>query len=272
MIFYLKFLLPLMTGILASCSKTKILEEIKFADYKIALELNDTEAQKKIIIKKSGAVAYKAEEIGTHYWIGNHFDEKNNTQNWPQDITGNGIPDIVITSWNGGAHCCNTLMVFELAPTGLKQVLSIDGGSNGFSIRDLDGDTIPEIEFWDWPIDYLFNSFAHSAQGKVILKVVDNNYDIAEKLMSKSPPSHKELLRLKKDIEKDFQNEPGDAPYSFLKLMMDLNYSGHKDLAVKLADEVWPKGRAGAEKFKIKFNKALSESKYWKEFYKIKPN
>jgi len=265
------FILIFVTNAISSGPKKEMLDSKTIGHYQVSVERNKSEMVQRFIIKKDKKVIYEEGEIGSYYWIGNHFDElskKNNLYN-VRDLTGNGTPDLVMTSWNGGAHCCNTLTIFEMKEKEIKKIVSIDGGSYGFTIEDIDNDGLVEIEFSDWPIDYLFNSFAHSAQGRVVLKVVDGQYRVAKELMYKNKPDGKNLLKLKKEIQKDFFNNHSELlPYSFLKLMMDLSYSGHKEFALEIADDIWPRNKVGLKKFKTEFSKALGESIYWSAFYK----
>jgi hypothetical protein len=242
-----------------------------FGLYKVILtweKWDQEEHFQKLIVYHKDKIVFSEGELGSYYWLGNNFDEEPNDQDpyYGQDITGNRVPDLVITSWNGGAHCCHFLTIFEMTNQGLKKLISIDGGSYYFKIKDLDGDKIPEIEFMDWPIDYLFNSFADSAQGRVVLKFKQGKYQVAKNLMLKKRPNDKNLNYLKTEIKKSFKGMGDRIPYQLLKIMMDLSYSGYKELALKIADETWPHDRSDLIKFKNEFSQALRDSIYWREF------
>jgi len=47
-----------------------------------------------------------------------------------EDITGDGIPDLAIVGFSGGAHCCLTLHVIELGHT-LRMIAQIDLANGG---------------------------------------------------------------------------------------------------------------------------------------------
>lgn len=246
-------------------------QERKFGDYKVVVKLekyDNEENYERVVITRKGKRAYSEAELGTYHWIGNHFDEslKGKDPHSGKDLTGNEIPDLILTKWNGGAHCCNFLGVFEMANDGLKKLITIDGGSYYFQIKDFDGDKIPEIEFWDWPIDYQFNSFADSAQGRVLLKFIEGKYQVASGLMYKKRPSNKKLIEIKNEIKKSFKDMGDRVPYELLSIMMELSYTGYKELALRIAEETWPKERDDLKKFKTEFRSALRNSKYWSEF------
>ena len=65
------------------------------------------------------------------------------------NITGNGIPDLVVAEWSGGAHCCMTYYVFELGDT-FRQVATIEAEHADASFDDLDGNNIPVVQMRDW--------------------------------------------------------------------------------------------------------------------------
>jgi len=50
-----------------------------------------------------------------------------------EDITGDGIPDLAIVGFSGGAHCCLTLHVIEHGPT-LRTIAQIDLANGGVLI------------------------------------------------------------------------------------------------------------------------------------------
>ncbi len=64
-------------------------------------------------ILKDGQVLYS--EGGGKFHIGTLYtkNDPHAVQNG-QDITGDGVSDLVITEWSGGAHCCMTVRVFQI--------------------------------------------------------------------------------------------------------------------------------------------------------------
>ncbi len=248
--------------------EAEVLQRKVFGKYRVMVKWHEQLDCQEIVIVKSGRIVFSECELGHHYWIGNNFNDSVKGKDFysGKDFTGNGIPDLLISQWTGGAHCCNIVHVFEMDKTALRKLSSIDGGSYGFEIKDFDGDKIPEISFWDWPIDYLFNSFSHSAQAKVVLKYIGNEYHVASSLMYKNRPAHKNLEKLKNDIRKNFDREGDRVPYELLDIMMELSYSGYKELAMRIANETWPIKRTDFKKFRREFKEALSDSIYWSEF------
>ncbi|MBK7890111.1 MAG: hypothetical protein IPJ84_04465 [Bdellovibrionales bacterium] len=143
--------------------------------------------------------------------------------------------------------------------------MTVEALSASIRLVDLDRDGYPEIEFWDGAIDEQFACFARSPGGRVVLKFRKDHYEVATHLMKRAAPTAKKLKRLKLDLARAFKEESPDLPYRFLKALMDLSYSGHFKLALQVADETWPVGKPGLEKFKSEFSQALQNSQYWKE-------
>lgn len=242
-------------------------EKKKFGLYSIVLSQFFEDGLGKITITKDKDKVFESDEIDGHYYFGNHFDGDEERDLYSgRDITGKGIPNLVISNWTGGAHCCHFLHIFELGKK-LTKLVTVEANSSSVRLVDLDHDGYPEIEFWDGSIDYLFASFAGSPGGRVVLKYKNNHYEVASSLMRKPFLKQKQIEELKMKLEVSFKKEKSpELPYVFLSSMMDLSYSGQFDLAMKIASEVWPADKPGLLAFKDKFTQALHDSLYWKSF------
>ncbi len=227
-------------------------KKINLNKYEIIVGRTSDGFQGYFLISHDSRIIYEEREFGSYYYIKN------------RDVNGDGKSDLLLTQWTGGANCCYNLTIFDFQ-NGLKKLVTIEGGSRGFELKNLDSDKFVEIIFWDNPIDHLFSSFTSSAQGRVVLKLKNGKYQLARHLMRRSI-SKGEIYKKKLKIVKEFKAE-GEIPYSFLRLVMDLSYTGHLDLALSLAEELWPKQRFGFQKFKLDFTRALSESVFWRQFY-----
>ena len=167
------------------------------------------------------------------------------------NITGNGIPDLVVAEWSGGAHCCMTYYVFELGDA-FRQVATIEAEHADASFDDLDGNNIPVVQMRDWHYAYEFTSFALSPAPAIILRYADGQYQIATDLMFTDPPSDEEFTGLvqevqqaykKPEVEGDEIKSPGvwGGDASLWDTMLELTYKGHLDLAMQLYDACWQK-------------------------------
>jgi hypothetical protein len=241
----------------------------KIGDYKIYISQSYETGLGKLVIMQGARKVFESKAIDDHYSFGTNFDNNyaTNDKYSGRDITGNGIPNLVVYNWTGGAHCCNFLYVFELGKK-FKHLTTVSAGSSNIKLVDLDHDGFPEIEFYDGSIDYLFASYAESPPGRIILKFNKDNYVVKSDLLQKNILSQKTILTKKIEIKSVFMKLPEHSPslpYDFLKLMMDLSYAGKKDLAMDISNEVWPSKKPGLTKFKKEFTQALNNSEYWRQ-------
>lgn len=80
-----------------------------------------------------------------------------------QDLDADGEPEVVVTGYTGGAHCCVVMGVYDFrAASGTYGQLVRNFASSGFVLKDLDGDGRPEIDSDDVRFEDLFSSHAAS--------------------------------------------------------------------------------------------------------------
>ncbi|MEM7738658.1 MAG: hypothetical protein AAF267_23040 [Deinococcota bacterium] len=77
------------------------------------------------------------------------------------DITGTGVPNLVLESFSGGAHCCFTTAVLELTPVP-QEVLTTPYGECGGDFVDLDDNGTLEYRTCDDSFAYEYCSYASS--------------------------------------------------------------------------------------------------------------
>jgi hypothetical protein len=85
-----------------------------------------------------------------------------------KDINGDGFPEIVLSDYSGGAHCCTTITVVSLRPRGPFIIFSEDLGSDGAVFKDIDGDGRREIRY-DHLFEYALGDFAHGTFGVPVI-------------------------------------------------------------------------------------------------------
>jgi len=187
-----------------------------------------------------------------------------------KDINGNSIPDIVLTNYTGGAHCCFEMFIFELGKK-FKQLVELSG-DNEPRLEDLDDDGIPEIIHSSSVFTYWHVSFAGSYLPQYVLKFKDGSYRLAKELMKKPAPDDSSLRQVAANIKLD--DTPWGASEDFFEdpalfaRMLELIFAGNIDAAWKFLDYAWPETKPGKEKFKEDFIKQLSTFEYWDELKK----
>jgi hypothetical protein len=80
-------------------------------------------------------------------------------ENWgvqaAADLNADGIQDVIVFHFTGGAHCCSEYMVFRDTYTGILLDDWFSLGNGGIvGVEDLDGDGVPELEGWDDRLAY----------------------------------------------------------------------------------------------------------------------
>jgi hypothetical protein len=98
-----------------------------------------------------------------------------------RDITGDSLPEIVVSTWSGGAHCCYSTSIYSVADQ-VRPVLTIETGHCGpGELRDLDNDGAMEVITCDDRWAYTYCSFADSPFPSVVLAYnrARNEYEVA---------------------------------------------------------------------------------------------
>ena len=71
------------------------------------------------------------------------------------DLDADGVQDVIVFHFTGGAHCCSEYLVFSERPGGIQQDDYFSLGNGGIvGVEDLDGDGIPELDAWDDRLAY----------------------------------------------------------------------------------------------------------------------
>jgi hypothetical protein len=84
------------------------------------------------------------------------------------DITGDSQPEVVVSTWSGGAHCCYSTSVYSIGSE-VRPLLTIETGNCGpGEFMDLDGDKRLEIITCDDRWGYTYCSFAESPFPRVV--------------------------------------------------------------------------------------------------------
>ena len=187
------------------------------------------------------------------------------------DKTGDGTPDIAVSFFTGGAHCCFDMHFYELGKDNLKKLKVINGQDSDVTAigKQPNGGLI--LQTGDSNFTYWLTSFAGSPIPTVILTFQNGEFRPDVKLMKKPAPSMAILKQKAAKARKDIGLEPytGEENSNFLNAfwgeMVDLMYSGNETAAWQYFDLVWDKRKQGKEKFKDDFLQKLNESEYWQQ-------
>lgn len=219
-------------------------------------------------IFKGEELVYQS-DIGYAYWLG----EKEGLFHPGDDITGDGIPNLVVMYTGGGNSSFNqSCYVFSLG----DQFRLIQGLPRGeFVDINQDGklDCIayqPGFTFWH-------ACHAGSPLPKIVYEYCDNEYLLAPALMYQPLPKEEEMnqiieevknhcVRAKKEEWSDshcWNYKDAYIDSSVWRYMLDFMFSGHPDEAYDFLDQIWPEGEEGKSYFIYDFEKQLKRYTIW---------
>ena len=209
---------------------------------------------------------------GWKFWIGSPGDEKASMTPIGRNITGNGVPNLVISEFSGGAHCCVNTFIFEIGKR-FREIAKLGGEADHSSdarFTDADGDGILEFVTYDWTFAYWRTGFSDSPAPQVILRYRNGTYQVAADLMRKPALGPMELATRARKIRQERWGEfclvPMGLrcpPSSLWGTMLELLYTGHTALAWQFFEMAWPLDIQGKDKFLTDFRTQLTESSYW---------
>jgi hypothetical protein len=216
-------------------------------------------------ILKDGVRVYS--HSGHRFELGRMYKEEAEGPVIPMgtDVTGDGISDLVIKEWTGGAHCCFILRVFDIGSS-VKSLASVDVRHSDLAgFGDFDGTGRLYVLANDWTFAYWRTAFSNSPAPRVILQFQDGRYVLSSNKMRKPRPAQEALESSANRFRQDSQ-DVDQWWHQLWSVALDLIYSGNADAALMLFDAAWPQARE-EEKDSIKreFLKKLSESPYWTE-------
>ncbi|QNI33081.1 hypothetical protein H7849_03635 [Alloacidobacterium dinghuense] len=218
-------------------------------------------------IYRNGNVVYRMADAAEQYYLG----QPGNTQfkipriSNGEDLTGDGRPDMIVTSWSGGAHCCFNHYIFELEPK-LRLLATIkDGDSDLAHFEKLNSDHgyyYITNDIWSyWPA-----SFASSVSHKVILRWDGERFRLDLDKMRYPTPTPQQWKAALKDVDdalKEDGERRGALGVTLWDTVLDFIYTGHSELAWKFVREANPDALTGDNASLEEFCVMLKDSQYW---------
>ncbi|MFC0046857.1 hypothetical protein [Rheinheimera tilapiae] len=224
---------------------------------------NATEPESCVRVLKDGQELYQRCEM--HLTVGTAEDNDYQIT----DQTGDGIPDLVLSSWSGGAHCCRTVYLLQLGTT-VREVQVFDAKhSDGVTFRNLDTDAPLELAgMADWSYAYKFGSFSSSYARPSVWQPVGDHYEIDTGSLSQPALSASEFSKRVSEFQanEEWQYQRVPAPLVFTAL--ELATAGHLMQAIALVQESQPEAKpdSAAIRFLAQLTDVLYESEWWREY------
>ncbi len=206
-------------------------------------------------------------DSGNIYHIGSNYEDEPASKlvSIGKNVTGDGQPNLLISDWTGGAHCCFSFHLFQIADNDFRLIQTFDTEHTDYAnFINLDNDPALEFRMFDWTFAYWRTSFADSPAPEVILKYNGRKYEVAYDLMRKPPLPQNELTRIAREIEALPEWKKDPPPVRLWEEMLKLIYSGNMPQAWNLAELSWPKDIGNKAEFLKSFRTQLRKSPYWK--------
>lgn len=93
-----------------------------------------------------------------------------------QDLDNDGMKEILIDLYSGGAHCCNFLIAARMTDDEFSILDTLFWGNAGYKIEDLEGNQVYEIVGLNDQFAYAFTNYAQSAFNSRICGFKDNKF------------------------------------------------------------------------------------------------
>jgi len=251
-------------------------ETHRIGGYQVERSVNENAGEERVTIRRGNAVL---RVIGGERY---KFGQRARAGYAPEisvgaDMTNDGIPDLLIEGFSGGAHCCFTHYVFSMG-TEIHEIAELDTRDAGTTFRNVDGEPDLEALSADVTFAYWYTSFAESPMPAITFKYRDGHYRLAPDLMRAPQISEDELSEAADEIVHSDRWGPPDPAYPndpqmaanyeprLWEVMLDLIYSGHYARAVLFFEQAWPEAQPGKEKFRYEFFECqLRRSRYWSD-------
>lgn len=186
-----------------------------------------------------------------------------------RDITGDGVPDVVVEQFSGGMHCCTQSTVLGLGPE-FRDYGTIFGADGEVEFEDLDGDRVLEARVGDWRFAYWRDyAFVETQVPEVVLRFTPEGYRPACDLMREEPPDSATLWARARELSDGWAS--GDPPADLWGYAVDLIYQGHAILAWRFLDLAWPRSVTGKTEFIQDLRDRLRGGPCWGEPPKPRP-
>ncbi|HEX4299637.1 MAG TPA: hypothetical protein VH327_02095 [Gammaproteobacteria bacterium] len=216
-------------------------------------------------IRKAGKVIYT--RTGWGFAIGYPLEEDQPPDavkiKVGDDLTGDGVPDLLVSEWTGNAHCCYFFRVFQLGPEfkELQELPLFDADESAFVRRpDVKGLVLDTADYSAFA--YFPSSFAGSPAGRVFLSFHDGKFRPDASLMRADAPRTGEIVKCAALFtpSRDWKTS---QPMGMWYYATDLIYAGNETQAWAFLNAAWGGSTADKRKYLDEYRSRLKKSIYY---------
>lgn len=240
------------------------IETKEFGEYTVTFYQVDDWICQRLEIQRLGKIVYSEAEVDAHFFFGADWTERGQPL---IHLRGGNSPELVISKWTGGAHCCFSVLVFDIGSE-FRKIDEIEGGNYYPYFEDIDGDGVMEVKVGDDFLASRFSSFASSAIADVTLTYSNDRYEVSSAHMVKAALNWGSLKKQIRSWQKELRerSKPDYPPPAFIQSVTDLVFTGNKAVALELIDRTWPTDVPGKIEFLTSYEEALQDSRYYSDF------
>ena len=152
------------------------------------------------------------------------------------DLTGDGVPSLLIEGYSLGAHCCFTYHLLALGET-LDVVWAAETRDSGIMLVDLKGDGERQVLLADMTFAYAFCSFADSPAPTVVLRVGREGVSVANAAYREA--YDRTLIPALAGALEDHGDRPEVHRCRVAQLVLQLLYAGYGDAAERALERLY---------------------------------
>jgi hypothetical protein len=179
------------------------------------------------------------------------------------DITGEGQPELLVSEWTGGAHCCYSFAIFRLG-TDFRKIQDIslfDADESAFVRRP--GVKSLVLNTYDYSaFAYFPTSFAGSPAGRVLLSFQEGRFRLDQWLMKANAPAKGETDKCAALFRKSRDWKQGQS-MGMWYYATDLIYTGNQAQALGFLKQSWGGSAADRDKYLGEYQARLTKSVYY---------
>ncbi|HZW06224.1 MAG TPA: hypothetical protein VFF65_03800 [Phycisphaerales bacterium] len=221
---------------------------------------NPDERGGRVVVKSAGATLIDHEDAAVRALS----TRKSVPDTILEDVNRDGVPDVVISCYSGGAHCCSRVYIFEARPAGAALVADIDSHS-GVALHVRPGVAERLICIPDHSFEYWKAPSATSPRPLVYYRLENGalRIDLSQMRLAMSPPEADALANESAVVTRSADGEGADPV--LWRTMLSLIFAGHEPQAWVFFNRHWPGDAAGKEAFRKEFLQVLATDPWYQD-------